>query len=187
MSKFRVATLMSLFTLLFGLEPVALAASARPMLLTGLMQQPSSQYYHYVYGGQLDLARKNDVAMLRLQYLERPAFRNAGYVDQDFSAAAMFGKSVLRIGNIGVNALVGGGYAWGYIKDDADVAPRREAYRLPGIATSLEAKWGTNNIDFRLAHQMMICQSSKVQAEAYVAWPFTWFIFSMSTPISIGG
>jgi hypothetical protein len=184
---YRVATLMSVFTLLFEFEPVARAANARPMLLTGLMQQPSSQYYHYVYGGQLDLARQNDVAILRLQYIERPAFRNAGYVDQDFSGAVLFGKSVLTTGNIGVNALVGGGYTWGYIKDDSDVAPRREAYRLPGITTSLEAKWGTSSIDFRLAQQMMICQNSKTQAEAYVAWPFTWLLFSMSTPISIGG
>ena len=187
MSMYRVATLMSVVTLLCCPLPEARAASAWPTLLPGLMQQPSSQYYHYVYGGQLDFARKNDVAMLRLQYLERPAFRNAGYIDQDFSAAAMFGKSVLNVGNIGINALVGWGYTWGYIKDDTDVAPRREGYRLTGVATSLEAKWGTTNIDFRLAHQMMVCQNSKTQAEAYVAWPFSWFLLSLSSPISIGG
>lgn len=162
------------------------AASLRPSLLAGLMQQPSSQYYHYVYGGQLDLARKEDAAFMRAQYLERPAFRRAGFVDQDFSAALLFGARVFKYKDLGINAVIGGGYAWGYLKEDAVDVPARESYRLPGIATGIEGRWTGKWIDIRAAYQHMICQNDRDQLEAYVAWPFNWFLVSLSTPIKWG-
>ena len=170
-----------------GLAPTGRAAALRPTVVSGVMQQPTSQYYHLTYGAQLDLARKDDAALMRLQYLERPGFHNGGYVDQDFSGAFFFGASVLKGGSLGMNALLGGGYAWGYIKEENVDSPRHESYKLPGIATGLEARWTTSLVDVRLTHQMMICQSSKVQLEAYVAWPFTWTLLSVSTPISFWG
>ncbi len=163
------------------------AASLRPTVVTGLMQQPSSQYYHYVYGGQVDIARKDDAAYMRLQYLERPAFRSAGYVDQDFSAALFFGKSVYKKGPLGIGALIGTGYNWGYLKEIAGDAPSREAYRMPGIGTGIEGKWSTDRLDVRLSYQTMICQNDRSQIDYYVAWPFSWFLLSASTPINLGG
>lgn len=161
-------------------------ASIRPSILTGLMQQPSSQYYHYVYGGQFDLARKEDAAFMRVQYLERPAFHHAGYVDQDFSGALMFGARVLKHGNLGISAVIGGGYAWGYLKEDAAENPQREAYRLPGVATGIEGRWSIKHVDVRISHQLMICQNDRAQLAAYVAWPFTWFLLAVSTPVTWG-
>lgn len=164
-----------------------MGASLRPTIVTGLMQQPSSQYYHYVYGGQLDIARKDDVAYMRLQYLERPAFESAGFIDQDFSAAVFFGKSVLKRGGFGVSALVGAGQNWGYLKEAKVDNPRREAYRMPGIGTALEAKWSSARVDLRVSYQTMICQNDRELFDYYVAWPFSWFLLSASTPISFGG
>jgi hypothetical protein len=169
------------------LESPALAATVRPAVISGLMQQPTSQYYHFTYGAQMDVARKEDAAIVRWQYLERPAFRRVGYVDQDFSGAMFFGTNVLKSGQFGVNALVGGGYAWGYLKEEGVASPKREGYKLPGMATALEARWTTSLVDVRLAHQVLICQNSKAQLQAYVAWPFTWVLLSLSTPINIGG
>lgn len=174
-----------LFGSIFGAER-ATCASIRPSLLAGLMQQPSSQYYHYVYGGQLDLARAEDASFIRGQYLERPVFRHGGFQDQDFSAAVLFGARVLKHKNFGVSAVLGGGYAWGYLKEDEQENPRRQTYRLPGVATGVEGRWSNSWIDIRLSHQLMICQNDNEQLQAHVAWPFTWFLFSVSSPLSWG-
>jgi hypothetical protein len=163
------------------------AASIRPAMIAGLMQQPSSQYYHYVYGGQLDVARKDDAAYLRLQYIERPAFKSAGFIDQDFSSSLFFGKSVLKQGGLGIGALIGAGYAWGYLKEAEGSAPKREAYRMPGFGAGIEGKWANKSIDIRASYQTLICQNDRSQFDYYVAWPFSWFLVTVSTPITIGG
>lgn len=172
---------------LLGNGHAGLAVSIRPTVISGVMQQPTSQYYHLAYGAQLDLARLDDAALMRWQYIERPAYHKGGYVDQDFSGAFFIGASVLKKSQVGVNALLGGGYAWGYLKEEGGDMPRHEGYRLPGIATALEARWTTSSFDVRLTHQVMICQNSQAQAEAYVAWPFTWTLLSVSAPINLGG
>ncbi len=165
----------------------ALAAAIRPSIVTGLMQQPSSQYYHAVYGGQVDIARKDDIAYMRLQYLERPAFRSSGFVDQDFSSAVFFGKSVYKKGSLGLGALIGAGYNWGYIKETGVENPIREAYRMPGVGTGLEGRWSTKKVDLRFSYQTIICQNDRDLFNYYVAWPFSWFLLSVSTPIELGG
>ena len=164
-----------------------LAGTLRPTVVSGVMQQPTSQYYHLAYGAQLDFARKDDAALMRWQYIERPAFHSSGYVDQDFSAAFFFGANVLKKDRFGMTALVGGGYAWGYIKEETVDLPKHESFSLPGIATALEARWTTRLLDVRLTHQVMVCQNSKVELEAYVAWPFTWTLLSISIPIKFEG
>ena len=165
----------------------AVGATLRPTAVTGLMQQPSSQYYHLIYGGQIDIAKKDDAAQMRLQYLERPPFRRVGFVDQDFSGAVFFGKGIIKDKVFGVSALVGGGYAWGYIKEDTEDNPVKNSYKLPGIATALEARWTFKSLDLRATYQTMICQNSKTQLQAYVAWPFNWFLVAASMPVSLGG
>lgn len=166
---------------------ICFSATIRPTIATGLMQQPSSQYYHLIYGGQLDIAKVDDAAQLRLQYLERPPFRKAGYVDQDFLAGIYFGKSVIRGRFFGASAFIGGGYAWGYIKEDTENSPAKETYKLPGLGTALEARWTIKALDIRGSYQVLICQNSRSQLEAYVAWPFSWFLLTASMPVSVGG
>jgi hypothetical protein len=179
------------FFLAFGffvfLPSPSFGASIRPTLVNGLMQQPSSQYYHYVYGGQFDIARNDDVAYMRLQYLQRPAFKNAGFVDQDLSSALFFGKSVLKKGSFGIGALVGAGYNWGYIKEIDNATASREVYRMPGIGTAIDGRWTSKAVDIRLSYQIMICQNDRELFRYLVAWPFSWFLLSVSTPIEWGG
>ena len=166
---------------------VTQAASLRPSILAGFMSQPSSQYYNYVYGGQVDFARAKESVLIRLQYIERPEFRSGGYVDQDFSSMFFVGKSLLQRGSLGVTALVGGGYAWGYLKSTQTESYVRNGYRLPGIGSALEGRWASKNWDIRLTHQVLICQGYKDQLQAYVAWPFNWFLISISHPLTISG
>jgi hypothetical protein len=160
------------------------AASFRPSFAAGLMVPPSSQYYHYVYGAQVDLARKFDQSLVRIQYLQRPKFTSHGYLDQDFSGLVLVGQSIFRHKNLGVTSLVGGGYAWGYIKS-TEGAPEQNSYKLPGLAVAIEGRWSPKLMDIRLAHQVLIAHGSTEQLNAYVTWPFNWFVLSISRPIQI--
>jgi hypothetical protein len=182
----RILIFLLLYVVSFWIAGSSLAATLRPSVLVGLMAPPSSQYYHYVYGGQVDLARRFDTSLVRVQYLQRPAFTETGYTDQDFSALAMLGTSVLGKKEFGVTALFGGGYVWGYIKASEN-PDDKNSYKLPGLAVALEARWSPKLIDVRFAHQVLVAHESKDQLKAYVAWPFNWFVLSASYPISIGG
>lgn len=182
----RVVILLLAFATNFVVGGSSLAATLRPSALVGLMTPPSSQYYHYVYGGQIDLARRFDSSLLRIQYLQRPAYTKSGYTDQDFSALGMVGTSVMGKKEYGVTALLGGGYVWGYIKASENLDDRN-SYKLPGLAVALEAKWSPKFIDVRFAHQVFIGHESQDQLKAYVAWPFNWFVLSAAYPISFGG
>lgn len=162
------------------------AAEVRPSFLAGLMTPPSSQYYYYVYGGQLDASRDQDQGLLRIQYLKRPEFNSLGYVDQDYSGLALVGTSVLKRGEFGVTTLVGGGYTWGYIKSTENPADEN-SYKIPGLAVAIEGRWSPKGLDVRLTHQVFVGHSSTEQLKAYVAWPFNWFVISVSRPIEIRG
>jgi hypothetical protein len=182
----RVVIFLSVVAINFSIASSARAATLRPSALVGFMAPPSSQYYHYVYGGQVDLARNMDSSLMRIQYLQRPAFSKSGYTDQDFSALAMIGTSVLGKKEFGVTALAGGGYVWGYIKASNN-PDDKNSYKLPGLAVALEARWSPKFIDVRFAHQVLIAHESQDQLKAYVAWPFNWFVLSAAYPISVGG
>lgn len=182
----RVIILLSVFVTHFGVAGSALAATLRPSALVGFMTPPSSQYYHYVYGGQVDLARSFDSSLMRIQYLQRPAYSKSGYTDQDFSALAMIGTSVMGKKEYGITALTGGGLVWGYIKASEN-QDDKNSYRLPGLAVAIEARWSPKYIDVRFAHQVLIGHESQDQLKAYVAWPFNWFVISAAYPISVGG
>ena len=152
--------------LLFELTALAaIAASVRPSFSAGLMVPPSSQYYHYVFGTQIDLARESDRSLIRLQYLQRPKFTSRGYTDQDFSGLIFIGQSLLQRKSVGVTSLIGGGYAWGYIKSVAD-SDEVNSYKIPGLAVSLEGRWSTDYLDVRFAHQVLIGHSAKEQLNA---------------------
>jgi len=178
--RFLVTSLLALGVF----APAVTAASVRPSVSAGLMVPPSSQYYHYVFGTQLDLARDSDQSLVRIQYLQRPKFSSRGYTDQDFSGLVLLGQSILQRKSLGVTSLIGGGYAWGYIKSETDLSDVN-SYKIPGIALALEGRWTTDYLDVRFTHQVLVGHSSKEQLNAYVAWPFNWFVLSFSHPIEI--
>lgn len=182
----RVVILLSAFAINFVVTSFSLAATLRPSALVGLMTPPSSQYYHYVYGSQIDLAGRFDSSLMRIQYLQRPAYSKSGYTDQDFSALGMIGTSVMGKKEFGITALFGGGYVWGYIKASENPSDKN-SYKLPGLAVALEARWTPKFIDVRFAHQVFIGHEAQDQLKAYVAWPFNWFVLSAAYPISVGG
>ena len=158
--------------------------SVRPSADAGLMQQPTSQYYHAVRGGHFDAANEKESLVARIAYTERPEFIDAGYRDRDFAAWIQFGQKLVNYGNVGISAFAGAGEVWGYIKDDKPSKARREDFSLPGLALSMEASSTWDHFDMRLGHSIFAGQKDKTQLESFVVWPYTFFYLSLATPIS---
>lgn len=166
----------------------ASAVTVRPMGLTGVMQQPASQYYHLVYGGNLDISLV-DSWSIRGTYFERPAFHSAGYVDQDFFAYAQTGVSFFRKGIFDVYSYIGAGRGWGYLKEESPTEGRekvrRNDYTLQALALSMEVSALFSWADVRIGHSLFVGKGDNDQTKSQVAWPFATYYLALSTPIDL--
>lgn len=167
----------------------AFAVSIRPVAATGVMQQPTSQYYHWMYGGIFDVGPTPNLS-LRGSYFERPAFHSAGFVDQEFMSFIQGGGSITRKNVFDIYGFAGLGRVWGYIKEDLakdDPAPiRRETYSMPSIVLSMEAGVALAALDLRIGHSQIVCMGSRDQVSTKVAWPYTSYYLTATLPLEFG-
>ena len=184
MADLRILSLMVVALCTLPTKPLY-AFVLRPSANAGLMQQPTSQFYHAVYGAQLDVANEKETFLLRTAYTERPAFKSATYIDQEFATWVQIGQRLEHTKHLGISALVGGGQVWGFIKDTGTENPRREGFHLPGVVFSMEASLALSFMDLRLGHSLFAGQKDKSQLQAFVIWPYTFFYVSFSSPVSI--
>lgn len=145
----------------------------------GLMQQPTSHYYHAAYGVSVDLATDSQKGIVRAHYIERPEFRSLGFADKDYGWFGQVGTKVLGAKDHGLFAFFGMGRMEGYVKADpdridSDVNERK--YALPGPTASIEYAWALGPIDLSVNHQTFIGYVSQEEVEAYVAWPYNFFM-----------
>lgn len=167
----------------------AFAISMRPTAATGLMQQPTSQYYHWIYGGMVDVGPTPNLS-LRGSYFERPAFHNAGFVDQEFLAFMQGGGSITQKSIFDIYGFIGGGRVWGYIKDEASVdgltPMRRETFAMSALALTMEAGLSFAYMDLRLGHSQILCMGTSEQIKNKVAWPYSTYYVTATLPIEFG-
>lgn len=159
------------------------ALGLRTTAMTGLLQQPASQYYHLIYGGSADVQLYRSWS-LRGTYLERPAFSNAGFIDQDFLGYVETGCSFFKHKYGNILGFVGAGRAWGYVKQDPifekDPSLSRSDYKMNVLALSMEAEFDLGYVDARLGHVMHVGQGDKTQTQSKVAWPYSAYYVSLS-------
>lgn len=160
------------------------------MANAGLMQQPASQYFHLVQGGSLDVSLVRSWAV-RGTYFERPIFRSEGYIDQDLFAFAQTGSSFMKKGPVDVYGYIGAGRCWGYIKEEEPQPghsnPRRNDYSMTAAAFSMEAAIASRFAEFRLGHSLLVGRTRSDVYSSKVAWPFTIFYLTLSTPLLDSG
>ena len=163
-----------------ALRPEAAEAVTLKVASTGgLMQQPTSQYYHAVYGGYVEIASASQRLIGRGQYVERPEFSNVGYVDKDYGAFAQVGAKLTAAKTHGLLAFVGYGRMSGYIRAESatraqtDVSERH--YAIPGPIAAVEYAVRLGRIDLAVNHQTFVGFADRTQTDAYVAWPFNFF------------
>ena len=185
----RTRRLAVLVGLLMLMPCRAFAVSMRPVAVTGVMQQPTSQYYHWIYGGMFDVGPTPNYS-LRASYFERPAFHSAGYVDQEFLAFAQGGGLITRKSIVDIYGFLGAGRVWGYLKEEeaetALVPAKRETFSMPAAALSMEAGFALGAMDVRIGHSQIVCMGTSEQLRSKVAWPYTTYYLTATIPIEFG-
>lgn len=144
----------------------------------GLMQQPTSQYYHLVYGGYVQLGLDSQKAFARISYCERPKFDFAGFSDQEQAGFIQIGSSLHTYWSfLDLNALFGAGRLSGYIK--ANDSQKKEDFILDGISLEAEAVASLAMIRIGLSHRLFTGIKTREELESYVGWPYRFFSLTL--------
>lgn len=167
------------FLLLTAGQARAMSWSAGGM--AGMMLQPTSQYYHLVYGGYVGGETDGGGLSLRLGYAERPAFESAGFRDQEYGSFLLLGTRVADFGVHGFTAFAGAGKLEGYIGPSAPETAHLDerSFELEGVALALEYGVRAGPVDIALSHLTMIGNGTKTQQDAFVAWPYNFFFLQL--------
>ena len=150
----------------------------------GVMQQPTSHYYHATYGLEATTGTESQRFLLRASYVERPEFSADGYADKDSGWFGQVGSKLTKKANQGLYAFIGGGRMAGYTKltttttasapntADSKIASN---YIQSGVSASIDyaVRWG--QFDLAAGHQVFIGVVDRTQLQGYVAWPYTFF------------
>lgn len=177
----RTATISSYaFLLFFCLSGQAAAITIGAQSISGLMQQPTSQYYHLVYGGNLEVLTESEGVIGRFSYLERPKFVASGFVDQETFLSATIGSKITKAKNHGLYAFAGGAYAAGYIRpEDESSNLDRRGFQMRAATFGLEygGKW--RSFFASVSHQTIIGVINKQQSDINVAWPYQFYLANL--------
>lgn len=146
--------------------------------LGGVMVQPTSSYYHLVYGGYGEVGRDDGALLVRGGYLERPKFSSAGFEDQEFFGFGLIGSRVFHKKKHGLQIFAGGGQTTAFLRDVAGNLESRR-YRVPGLVLLAEYYGRWKAIDVAVQHQAFVGHVSDRQLRAYVAWPYGFFLLRM--------
>ena len=181
MGRWRWTMVVALFVFFYKDE--TFAATYRLSATTGVMQQPTSNYYHFVYGGQADVGTDKDSILLRASYFERPAYRSVGFIDKDYGWSGLLGTKLTKTKKHGLFAFIGLGKVAGYIKTQAanegTVDPKSRSFDLTGINAAMEYAWQIGRLALGIQHQSLIAFADRSQTEAFVAWPYNLFLLSV--------
>ncbi len=166
------------------LSHTAWAATYKIASLGGLMMQPTSNYFHAVYGASAEVGREDGKLVARMAYLERPQFRSAGFVDQEFFGFFQMGTKLTRAKSHGLWAFVGPGQTTGYVRAEGskyptDNVPPTRKHRVPGLNLAMEYAFRWSGFECAATHQILVGHSSNEQLRAYVAWPYHFLLLRM--------
>lgn len=161
----------------------AMPASAIHMAIgtdAGVMQQPTSHYYHAKYGASLEISTKQEGLAARLSYFSRPAFRAAGYQDQDSGEFFLLGSKLTKATGHGLYAYFGFGRIYGYTKAIGDTkveenSTSTRSYLLRGATATAEYAVDFSALRVALAHQTFCGVVDQSQFMAFVGWPYNLF------------
>ena len=148
------------------------------------MVQPTSSYYHAVYGATIDVASNNELFIFRGYYVERPKFEEGGYVDQEYGSFGAIGTKLNKSKLNNIYAFFGYGKMGGYlatIKNEGSTSSEtNRTYEIPGPMFSLEYGLRLKNFFISLEHISFIGHVDDTQLNARVAWPYNFFMFKTS-------
>ena len=146
------------------------------------MQQPSSQYFHFVRGVGAELGFFSEKLNLRGVYEERPAFRSQGFEDQETFSTLQIGQKIKAVlwGDLYVYA--GITRVAGYIRctDSCETNTamglttlEERSFSMEAASFSLEHSWNYGKFHFAPGLQSTTAFSSPDQTSIKVAWPYS--------------
>ena len=148
---------------------------------TGVMQQPTSHYYHLTYGTYLEAASDKKGFLFRLRYAERPKFSTTDFEDQEQAMFTTLGTQVLKSKYGALYGYFGGGNIKGSIRSKESNTTR--TYELSGLTTEISWAVHFKHFEVALEHQTFVGLASQHEVEAYVGWPFNFYRLSIGTNI----
>ncbi|MCX6109035.1 MAG: hypothetical protein NTZ90_05455 [Proteobacteria bacterium] len=158
---------------------VATAATWSINSTGGVLQQPTSHYYHAIYGAEALFATTTEGLLIRASYLERPEFHDAGYADKDYGWFGLIGTKVTKAANHGLFAFIGGGRMSGYVKADSDYrgtsGEASNHYLISGLTVAMAYGVHLGPVYLAAEQQTFVGYVDKVQLDALVGWPFHFF------------
>lgn len=146
---------------------------------SGLIQQPSSQYFLLGYSGTALFTHAKSTAGIATTVLGRPAFESGGYTEQDYGGLVEFRKGVRVWKSIQLSAGLGLGEMRGYVRRGGD-NPVRSDYRMRGASTTFQVSWvppKASGASVFLNHTLFSGFSTQSQTKARVAWPWSFAMF----------
>ena len=167
--------------LFWALQATSHAATFGVGTTFGVMQQPTSHYYHATYGSEVTAGTDSEGLLVRGAYLERPEFRGGGYSDKDYGWFLEMGSKLTKKSRHGLYAFLGGGRMAGYTKSaaTATAAATSSGYAQSGVITGVEYALRFGGFDIAAEHMLFVGAVDKEQLQSYVAWPFTFFQIRM--------
>lgn len=172
--------------LLIG-SPKAFSLSYTLLGHTGLMQQPSSQYYHEIYGLTGKLFFEDSGFFTSLTYLERPKFKAYGFADQEQFAHLNFGKILIDEKHYRLDVSVGPGRVWGYVEFDGQIPASLETnsrdFYINGAAYNTSFSVYLSKVALSISHTFFAGYRDKGDFDSYVLWPYLFFSLGIGVGI----
>jgi hypothetical protein len=158
----------------------ALAVSTEVQSIAGVMQQPSSHYYHAIVGAAVKHAFTPRFEV-QATYWQRPKNSGNGYEDQDRGLTAGIATKLNSSKRYSLLSGIGAGAISGYIKKTDSGETRN--YRISGLSLDLSAKLHLDNVSIGVMHQAFTGFGSQLETKAFVGWPFS--VFAATVGISL--
>jgi len=138
------------------------------------MQQPTSNYYHAVYGAYLQFASTAESFLTKAIYIERPKFSANGFVDQDNFAMVLFGSHFSKKKNQGLYGYLGLGQTNGTIENNTEqtYSSNKRSFVMKGAALSMSYRIPIATFNISLNHTQFVGYGNKLELESRVAWPY---------------
>lgn len=159
----------------------ATAATFGILTTAGVMQQPTSHYYHACYGTSIDASTEKQGFVARVSYIERPEFsttvtsetsEKTQFHDKEYAIFGLFGTKATKTRSHGLYVFFGGGRVNGYINSSSGLDRK---FSLPGASAVAEYQLHKNNFILAAGHQTFAGYVDDVQLKALVAWPYNFF------------
>jgi hypothetical protein len=172
-----------LFGLVLAFAQPALGVTYEAATLAGVMLQPASSYYHFVYGGIAQLGFYDRAFLVRAGFAERPVFENAGFRDQDFVAFGLIGTQLKKSQHQNLAAYCGVAKVGGYVEriEASDSEANLRNYQIGGLMTAVEYKLVFKHFDIGVSHHAFVGYTSNEELQSYIAWPYNFAFLQIGT------